>query len=190
MTTFCIVAGTSPLLTGMLEPSGPVARGELRPRRPAALARPVPVMPADAPPRRGSPVPSIQLLPRPGRGPVRRLVIEAAVKVSGAAPGGRSMWPGSTDGTSGSSGRQRWNIGAVAVLADPGLQGPAGRMGPTGRTWGRRAYLSGRQAGQHAAVADAKHLVLTTWPPTTTPPGYPTNPSVLNARPGVRTVRR
>ena len=27
MTTFCIVAGTSPLLTGMLEPSGPVARG-------------------------------------------------------------------------------------------------------------------------------------------------------------------
>jgi len=30
MTTFCIVAGTSPLLTGMLEPSGPVAQGELR----------------------------------------------------------------------------------------------------------------------------------------------------------------
>jgi len=30
MTTLCIVAGTSPLLTGILEPSGPVARGELR----------------------------------------------------------------------------------------------------------------------------------------------------------------
>jgi hypothetical protein len=30
MTTLCIVAGTIPLLTGMLEPSGPVARGELR----------------------------------------------------------------------------------------------------------------------------------------------------------------
>jgi hypothetical protein len=30
MTTLCYVAGTSPLLTGMLEPSGPVAQGELR----------------------------------------------------------------------------------------------------------------------------------------------------------------
>ena len=30
MTTLCYVAGMSPLLTGMLEPSGPVAQGELR----------------------------------------------------------------------------------------------------------------------------------------------------------------
>ncbi len=30
MTTFCYVAGASPLLTGMLEPSGPVEQGDLR----------------------------------------------------------------------------------------------------------------------------------------------------------------
>ena len=56
--------------------------------------------------------------------------------VSGAAPGGRSLCPGSTDGTSVSSARQRWNIGVVAVLAGPGLRGPAGRMGPAGRLAG------------------------------------------------------
>ena len=58
-------------------------------------------------------------------------------RVSGAAPGGRPAWPGSTDGTSVSSGRQRWNIGAAGVLADPGLPGACGTDGVCGARLGR-----------------------------------------------------
>jgi hypothetical protein len=93
MTTFCIVAGTSPLLTGMLEPSGPVARGELR----ARSADPVQDAGPDDHEASGDPVGQPQVAPHRGDR-VRDWVCEgAAVPVRPGPPlprGEASQWSG------------------------------------------------------------------------------------------------
>jgi hypothetical protein len=50
------------------------------------------------------------------------------------AGGGQPSRQNSTDGTSVSSGRQRWNIGVVAIAGWVGLESSVERMGPAGYT--------------------------------------------------------
>ena len=99
----------------------------------------------------------------------------------------RPPWPGSTDGTSVSSGRQRWNIGAAAGLAGVGLRGGWGAAGVSGRAW-PPGEARGGEPGGAMMHRDPGHVAPR--PRSTRPVGHEPHSARLPApgtRPGVHT---